>query len=56
MFKNLNPEIKKVIDSKTNLISTFSTGSKLNVLKIAGTGDTKVLKQTIEYIGLGGDY
>ena len=56
MLENVNPDIKKVLNSKNGIISTFSTESKLKILAMAGTGDAKALKQTIEYTNLGGDY
>ena len=56
MLEKLNPNVKKVLENKTNLINTFSTESKLKILAIAETGDAKALKQTIEYTNLGGDY
>ena len=56
MVRNFNPEINKLLERKANLISTFSTESKLNILAAAETGNVEVLKQKIEYTGLGGDY
>ena len=56
MLENVNPNIKKLLNSKKGVISSFSTESKLKILAIAETGDTKALKQTIEYTNLGGDY
>jgi len=56
MYRNLEPEISKVLERKSNLISTFSTESKLNILSTAKSGNIKALKQQIEYTNLGGDY
>jgi hypothetical protein len=56
MDKNFKPEVNKVLECKTNLINTFSTESKLNILKLAEEGNVKVLNQKIEYTNLGGDY
>ena len=56
MTKNFKPEINKVLECKTNIISTFSTEMKLQILETAESGNVEVLKQQIEYTGLGGDY
>ena len=56
MFENLNPEIRKILESRKVLISSFSTESKLNILETAKTGNLKALKQEIEFVNLGGDY
>ena len=56
MLENVDPKIKELLNSKKNVISTFSTESKLKILAIAETGDAKALKQHIEYTNLGGDY
>jgi ribosomal protein L32E len=56
MYRNFNHEVNKVLERKNNLISTFSTKSKLNILKLAEEGNVKVLNKKIEYTCLGGDY
>ena len=56
IFENLNPECKRVLDSKTALLNGFSTESKQKILKIAETGNVNVLKQEIDFLNLGGDY
>ena len=50
------PQIAKLLNNKSQLISTFSTESKLNILKTAQTGNYQALRQQIDYIGLSGDY
>jgi hypothetical protein len=56
MFEKFNPEVKKILISKSSLINNFSTESKLNILQTASTGNVKALRQEIDYINLGGDY
>jgi hypothetical protein len=47
MVKKFNHEINKVLKRKTNLISTFSTEMKLQILETAESGNVEVLKQQI---------
>ena len=56
MLERFKPQIVRLLESKTNLIATFSTESKLNILKTAETGNYQALKQQISYTGLCGDY
>ena len=56
MFEKLNKDVIKVLKKNENLLETFSTETKLNILETAETGNTKALKQEIEYNNLCGDY
>jgi len=56
MLENCSPQIVRLLESKSFLIKTFSTESKLNILKTAKTGNYQVLRQQIDYTGLCGDY
>ena len=56
MLEQLTPQVQKVIESKAGLINTFSSESKINILKTAQIGNVKALRQQISYTNLCGDY
>jgi hypothetical protein len=56
MSKKFNNDVNMVLERKNSLINSFSTESKLSILKTAEEGNVEVLKQKIEYTCLGGDY
>jgi len=56
MLEEFTPQIIRLLNKKSFLISTFSTESRINVLKTAKTGNYQALRQQIDYNGLCGDY